>query len=72
MKPKKAAKNTDRSKSREMVSTNPLGKKTTPEERQNMIAEAAYFRAEHRNFEGGNLEQDWFESEAEINNLLRS
>jgi hypothetical protein len=35
-----------------------------------MIAEAAYFRAEHRAFLGGSLEQDWLESEAEIDKLL--
>jgi hypothetical protein len=35
-----------------------------------MIAEAAYFRAEHRAFLGGSLEQDWLESEVEIDNLL--
>jgi len=37
-----------------------------------MIAEAAYFRAEHRAFQGANLERDWLESEVEIDNLLAS
>ena len=37
-----------------------------------MIAEAAYFRAEHQAFQGANLERDWLESEVEIDNLLAS
>ena len=31
-----------------------------------MIARAAYFRAEARGFAGGSPEQDWFEAEAEL------
>ena len=31
-----------------------------------MIAEAAYFRAQKRNFEGGDSTQDWLEAEKEI------
>lgn len=35
-------------------------------ERQEMIAIAAYRRAEQRGFSGGSAEQDWLEAEAEI------
>lgn len=39
-------------------------------QRERMIAEAAYYRAEHRGFQGGDPQQDWLEAEAEINRLL--
>lgn len=42
----------------------------TPEQRYCMIAEAAYFRAESRGFEGGDPSQDWVEAEAQIDALL--
>lgn len=38
----------------------------TPEQRHQMIAEAAYKRAQKRSFVGGNPENDWYEAEAEI------
>jgi hypothetical protein len=38
----------------------------SPEQRSQMIAEAAYYLAEHRGFNGGSPEQDWFSAEAEI------
>jgi hypothetical protein len=34
--------------------------------RFHMIAEAAYYRAAQRGFQGGNPEQDWLEAEREI------
>jgi DUF2934 family protein len=40
--------------------------KMTPEDRHHMIAEAAYFRAERRGFQGGCPIQDWLEAEREI------
>jgi hypothetical protein len=36
-----------------------------------MIAEAAYFRAEARGFEGGDSVRDWLEAEAEVDAILR-
>ncbi len=36
------------------------------EERGRMIAEAAYYRAEQRGFQGGDPQQDWLEAELEI------
>jgi hypothetical protein len=40
------------------------------EERQRMIAEAAYLRAELRNFVGGDPVSDWLEAEADVNARL--
>ena len=40
------------------------------EEWQDMVATAAYFRAESRGFEGGSLEDDWYEAEAELREQL--
>jgi len=42
------------------------------EERERMIAEAAYFRAERRGFAQGNELLDWLEAEAEIDSLIQS
>ena len=33
---------------------------------QDMVATAAYYRAEARGFEGGSPEDDWYEAEAEL------
>ncbi|MDN5871888.1 MAG: DUF2934 domain-containing protein [Nitrococcus sp.] len=41
------------------------------EERQKMIAEAAYFRAQRRGVDGGDAVADWVEAESEINARLR-
>ncbi len=38
--------------------------------REQMIAEAAYFRAERRGFEPGNEVSDWLEAEADVEHLL--
>jgi hypothetical protein len=42
----------------------------TPAQRNRMIAEAAYYRAERRGFQGGDPVQDWLEAETEINRIL--
>ncbi|MDE2259892.1 MAG: DUF2934 domain-containing protein [Betaproteobacteria bacterium] len=39
--------------------------------REEMIAVAAYYRAEHRDFDGGDSVEDWLAAEAEIDALLR-
>lgn len=39
-------------------------------QRWHMIAEAAYFLAEHRGFDGGDPLQDWLAAEAEIERLI--
>lgn len=40
------------------------------EERRRMVAEAAYFRAEHNAFQGGDPNDDWYRAEAEIDALF--
>lgn len=42
----------------------------TPEQRHQMIAEAAYRRAQTRSYVDGNPENDWYEAEAEIGQLF--
>jgi hypothetical protein len=37
-----------------------------------MIAEAAYFRAQQRGFQGGNPVEDWLVAEAEVEHALAS
>jgi hypothetical protein len=44
--------------------------KVSAEQRLDMIREAAYFKAEQRNFAPGNDEQDWADAEREIDELL--
>ncbi|HEU5339595.1 MAG TPA: DUF2934 domain-containing protein [Sulfuricaulis sp.] len=48
------------------------GHSVSVEERQRMIAEAAYFRAMQRGFNGGSSLDDWLAAEREINRLLPS
>ena len=43
----------------------------SPEQRYQMIAEAAYFIAEKRGFLGGDVAQDWLDAEAEIDRLFQ-
>jgi hypothetical protein len=40
------------------------------EQREHMIAEAAYYLAEHRGFQGGDPMQDWLQAEVEIDHRL--
>jgi hypothetical protein len=47
-----------------------MGSDVTAEQRQRMIAEAAYFRAQGRGFENGNSTEDWLAAEAEIERAL--
>jgi hypothetical protein len=48
-----------------------LQQRVTSSQREQMIAEAAYFRAERRGFNGGDPVRDWCEAEAEIDARLR-
>jgi len=43
-----------------------------PEDRQKMVAEAAYYQALKRNFEGGDPLEDWLVAEREIRSRLTS
>lgn len=47
----------------------PVPQPMTPEQRYQMIAEAAYFRAQRQGF-CGNPAQDWLEAEADIDRAL--
>jgi hypothetical protein len=40
------------------------------QERYSMIAEAAYFRAAERNFQGGDPVEDWLAAEKEIDEKI--
>jgi hypothetical protein len=51
-------------------STKTTGAFVTPEQRQQMIAEAAYYIAEHRGFGAGNPEADWYYAENQIDQML--
>jgi hypothetical protein len=42
------------------------------ETRRDMIAQAAYLRAERRGFTTGSEEEDWLAAEAEVDALLRA
>lgn len=44
----------------------------TEQERQRMIAEAAYYNAEHRGFMRGDPEHDWFLAVDQIERQLHS
>jgi hypothetical protein len=48
----------------------PAGRDDCP--REQMIAEAAYFRAEQRGFSSGNEMSDWLEAEASVESSLGS
>ena len=45
-------------------------RKVSDEERRQMIASTAYFRAERRGFAGNDAWADWFEAEAEVDTRL--
>ncbi len=50
----------------------PARKKTAVDAtaREQMIAEAAYYRAENRAFEAGDELQDWLQAESEVDHRL--
>ena len=48
------------------------GAKMVPEQRQQLIAQAAYFIAERRGFAPGNELEDWLQAEAEIEALIKA
>jgi len=41
-----------------------------PDRRRALIAEAAYYHAEHRGFRPGNEESDWLAAETEVDTML--
>jgi len=55
-----------------LATTEGKGSSVTPEQRQRMIAEAAYYRAQQRGFQRGDPQQDWLAAEVEIDQMLAS
>jgi hypothetical protein len=56
-------------RSRTVDATTP-GSVIDPEHRRALIARAAYFRAERRNFSPGYEQDDWLSAESEVDTLL--
>lgn len=52
----------------------PAGERGRPgvngEDRRRLISDAAFFKAERRGFVGGDPDQDWYEAEQEISELV--
>ena len=67
---KHTAPHTETKKSKLETTTGDRNLGVTPEQRYQMIAEAAYQRAQKRSFVGGNPENDWYEAEVEIGQLF--
>ena len=61
-------------KQKKLTISKPRSVKANPsaQKLQEMIAEAAYYKAEQRNFSPGFEELDWFEAEKEVNKRLRT
>ena len=65
-KKKQTRKNNTKTKILQELTNTPL----TLDERSEMIAEAAYFRAEQRGFHPEEHEQDWLEAEKIVDSML--
>jgi hypothetical protein len=48
----------------------PVAAISSSEGRHRLIAEAAYYLAEKRGFQGGNPEQDWLEAAAQVDRMF--
>jgi len=68
--PKTAAPKAAAPKARKTITRKPARPAMGSSEWQQMVATAAYLRAEARGFVGGSPEQDWFEAEAELRSAL--
>lgn len=66
-----APKSTAAIKSRSGSAASKQKMSVTPEQRYQMITEAAYFCAEKRGFVGGDPALDWLEAEAEIDRMIQ-
>lgn len=54
-----------------IVQTKPAASSATAASKTQMIAEAAYYIAESRGFQGGDPVQDWLTAEAQVEQLLK-
>lgn len=70
-KPKTGAKVSRTKAKSKAKAKSPLPVGVTSQQRHQLIAEAAFFRAEVREFRGGDPVQDWLEAEKEIDQALR-
>ena len=50
--------------------TSALHRSVTAEDRERMIAETAYYRAERRGFASGHQLDDWLDAEREVDRLI--
>jgi hypothetical protein len=57
-------------KPRKKAAKSAKNKPYSPKIREQMVAEAAYFRSLNRNFQGDYCEEDWLEAESEIDSLI--
>ncbi|MCW8935591.1 MAG: DUF2934 domain-containing protein [Gammaproteobacteria bacterium] len=70
MKVAKTLQSADQSNMGKVILSRFVVKHITAEERLQMISDAAYYRAEHRCFQGDKQKQDWYEAEHEIDKRL--
>jgi hypothetical protein len=54
------------------TATPPDDSAISPQERHQLISEAAYYRAQQRGFTGGDPIQDWLEAEMEVSVRFRA
>ena len=68
--PKATRKKTSRSAAAKPVVPKVTKRHFSDDEWYDMVATAAYYRAQSRGFEGGSPDLDWYEAEAEIEEQL--
>jgi len=61
----------EHNKSSEFGTPQHIARVITHEQREHMIAEAAYYIAEHRHFEGGDPIHDWLQAQKEIDSKIK-
>jgi Protein of unknown function (DUF2934) len=69
--PEKKAAPAKKAATTKKAATSKSNHSVTPEERWQMISEAAYFLAEKRGFSGGNPCDDWTQAESQVDALIR-
>ncbi len=67
---KKAA-GTSAARARTRAAKNRVNAIISSEDRYRLIAEAAYYLAEQRGFDGGDTIQDWLQAEAKIDSIYK-
>jgi hypothetical protein len=67
----KPRKRTTAAKAESATEATAINRRITWDDRQRMIAETAYYRAERRGFSGGDTVHDWLAAEAEVDARLQ-